>query len=79
MTEHAMPDEPATPAPISLTQQKLAVLRAIDILKETYPARIAQQKATAKGSAMHLSWLTAALQTLDSADKGLDVRPDLKG
>ena len=62
------------PDGIRLVDQKMAIKRAIEILDEIYPARIAQQKATQAGRDKHLLWLLAALNTIDQADRGHDVR-----
>jgi|GEM_PF-3716541 len=61
-------------APISLALQKVAVLRAAQILEEVYPARIEASKATPDGARTHLAYLGAALETLDRADRGEDIR-----
>ena len=56
---------------VPLHRQKVAVLRAHEILAEIYPARIAQQKATEDGARVHLALLEAAMQTLDDRDTGI--------
>ncbi len=66
-----------SPVLIPLHRQKVAIARAIDILREIYPARIEQKKATEKGQETHLAWLNAAMISLDLADNGKDIRPDL--
>jgi hypothetical protein len=50
---------------ITLSQQRLAIVRAAQILAEIYPARIAQKKATPQQSALHSRYLKAALATFD--------------
>lgn len=59
---------------IKLNLQKVAVLRAIDILTEIYPARIEQKKAIRDGARLHIQYLKAALATLDELDHGIDQR-----
>lgn len=63
---------------VKLHVQKMAVLRAIDILKEIYPARIAQKKTDDDKAAAHLKCLRAALGTLDELDHGIDQRESLR-
>jgi hypothetical protein len=62
---------------VSLHHQKIAIVRAIEILEEGYPARIEQKKATEKGAKVHLAYLAAAASSIDLADNGTDIRPDL--
>ena len=62
---------------VSLHHQKIAIVRAIEILEEVYPARIELKKATDKGAKVHLSYLAAAASSIDLADTGTDIRQDL--
>ena len=64
---------------VPLHIQKGGVARAIDILKEIYPARVLQKKdkATREGARLHIKALTAALATLDGLDNHIDMRDDL--
>ena len=62
---------------IPIYKQKQAVIRAHEILKEIYPARIGAKRATQSGADTHLMWLDAALATLDKLEHGEDARPDL--
>lgn len=64
---------------VKLHHQKVAVARAIDILTEIYPARIAQKKdkATPEAARKHLDYLNEALVTLDGLDQHIDMREDL--
>ena len=62
---------------VPLHYQKMAISRAIDILKEIYPARIEQKKANAEGARIHLDYLNEALITSDGLAEGRDMREDL--
>ena len=62
---------------VSLHHQKIAIVRAIEILEEVYPERIEQGKATEKGGKVHLAYLAAAASSIDLADNGTDIRPNL--
>ena len=66
-----------TAAPVPLHTQKLAVLRAHQLLAKYYPAIITRGGATEERAAAHLLALEAALETLDRADRGIDIRPNL--
>lgn len=59
---------------IKLHKQKQAVVRAMEILEEIYPARIGNKRATKEGAATHIAWLQAALETIDLLDEGKDAR-----
>ena len=69
----------STPAPatVPLHEQKLAILRADEFLNEVSTALIAQQKTTREKLARLKRALEAAMQTLDDAGNGIDIRPDL--
>jgi hypothetical protein len=64
---------------VKLRYQKLAISRAIDILKEIYPVRILQKKlnASEEGAKTHIEFLLAALETIDGLDHGKDMRENL--
>ena len=61
-----------------LWKLKAAVTRAVEILREIYPARIAQKKATEQGAKTHVDWLLTAADALDRADRGEDIRRELR-
>jgi tRNA(Phe) wybutosine-synthesizing methylase Tyw3 len=65
------------PAAVPLHEQKLAILRADEYLNEVSTALIAQNKTTREKLARLRRALEAAMQTLDDAGSGIDVRPDL--
>jgi hypothetical protein len=62
---------------VPLHVQKLAALRAHQILTEHYPARFQGKATTEAGKQSLLSALDAVMDTLDRLDRGEDVRPDL--
>lgn len=59
---------------IKLHLQKVAVMRAIDILTEIYPARIEQKKTDRDKARHHIQCLKSAMATLDELDHGSDQR-----
>ena len=62
---------------VKLHHQTMAVSRAIDILQEIYPARIAQKKANAEGAKIHLDYLKEAMITIDGLADRKDMRENL--
>jgi hypothetical protein len=62
---------------VKLHHQVSAISRAHDILKEIYPARILQKKATREGADLHLDFLLAAMETVDGLAERRDMREDL--
>lgn len=62
---------------VKLSLQKVAVLRALDILEEIYPARIAQKKTDQDKVNAHIKCLKAAMCTLDELNHGVDQRESL--
>lgn len=57
--------------------QKIAVLRAYEILKQHYPMRIVQKKSTQEQMDKHLEALDGVMETLDALEKHKDVRENL--
>ena len=67
----------APPPDLPLHIMKMAVARAHELLKRYYPQIIKAGGATQERADKHLPALLAAMEMLDKADRGFDIRPTL--